>query len=634
MPTPLLCNAQNFVKLPKFIYIQTVIEAPPEAVKPLEKTTIMTLDELETTEPTSLEGFQDMNEKTCTLIQDYMNDQLNNLHRNGSLFMNGDLAGLWHHWLTNPVPLMTAAQHFWTDYFSLAHSMLQKMYGMQTNAVISPEQGDRRFTHEGWDDHIAFDYIKQFYLLASRFIYSSVTANSSIDETAARKIEFYTKQWLDAMAPTNFVATNPAVLEETVRTSGANLYRGLMNLIEDARRGGGKTLLTRMTDNASFEVGRNIATTEGKVVYQTEMFQLIQYAPSTGKVFEKPLLIIPPWINKYYILDLRAENSFIKWAVDQGHTVFLISWINPDSSFANKSFADYMTEGVIEAVDAVKEETGCDQVNAIGYCIGGTMLAATAAWYAKKRETPFASLTFFTTMIDFSEPGDLGVFVDEEQLRALEIRMKQDGYLEGTTMATVFNLLRANDLIWPFVINNYLMGQDPAAFDLLYWNSDSTRLPAANHIFYLRNCYIKNLLCQPDQMELAGEKLDMTRVKTPAYFISTRDDHITPWKSTYAGAKLLSGPVRFVLGGSGHIAGVINPPSRNKYSYATGGKLDTDPDAWLQAATEHAGSWWPDWQGWIGKHGGRKVTARTPGAVLGVIEDAPGSYVKHRIVPD
>ncbi len=593
----------------------------------------MTLDDIDNADRQSRDGNADSGLRTGSL-QDCLNDHFASLNNNQALFGGGDLSSLMQQWFINPVPVLTAAHRFWMDYFSLNHSSLERMFGLQSQPVISPQKGDRRFSHEGWEEHIAFDHIKQFYLLASRFIYSSLPVGPDQDPGMSRKMEFYTRQWVDALSPTNFVATNPAVLEETISTSGANLYRGMITLMEDFYRGKGKTLLTRMTDNSSFEVGKNIATTDGKVIYQTDLFQLIQYSPTTKEVYETPLLIVPPWINKYYILDLRQENSFIKWAVDQGHTVFLISWVNPDSSYADKTFADYMSEGVLEAIDAVRKETGSSKVNTIGYCIGGTLLASTNAWLAKKGRSPIKSSTFFTTMIDFTDPGDLGVFVDEEQLQLLETQMNRDGYLEGTAMATVFNMLRANDLIWPFVINNYLMGQDPAAFDLLYWNSDSTRLPAANHLFYLRNFYIKNLLSQPDALELAGVKLDVSRVKTPAYFISTREDHITPWKATYTGARLFSGPVRFVLGGSGHIAGIINPPNRNKYSYSTNDTLTQDPDKWLAAAEEHEGSWWPDWQDWISDFAGEKIKARVPGVKLGVIETAPGAYVKKRIVPD
>ncbi|MEM7027940.1 MAG: alpha/beta fold hydrolase, partial [Pseudomonadota bacterium] len=399
-------------------------------------------------------------------------------------------------------------------------------------------------------------------------------------------------------------------------------------------RGKGKKLMTRMTDFEAFEVGENIATTPGKVIYQNDLIQLIQYEPTTKNVYEIPLLICPPWINKFYILDLRPENSFIKWAVDQGHTVFVISWINPDESHAETSFDDYMTKGLVTAVDKVKKETGMGKVNTIGYCIGGTLLAATNAYLAKKRKSLINTTTYFTTMIDFQEPGDLGVFIDELQLAKLDTDMAKEGYLDGSSMATVFNMLRANDLIWPFFINNYLLGKEPTAFDLLYWNSDSTRLPAKTHSFYLRQCYLHNRLKEPDGLELAGTGIDISKIKIPSYFISTLEDHITPWKSTYSGAKLMSGPVKFVLGGSGHIAGVINPPVKNKYGYWTNDQLESEPDNWLEDANYQEGSWWPDWHRWVSKQSGEQISARKPGQILKVIEDAPGSYVKHRIVPD
>jgi polyhydroxyalkanoate synthase len=594
----------------------------------------MTIANLSSLDQWNPEAFMEMNESAQTMFQDYLSEHMNNVNEHLPFPMSPELLQLWKEWLSNPMPLVAAAQRFWLDYFALSQSSVQKMYGLESDDIISPTRGDRRFSHECWDDNVAFDYIKQFYLLASRYIYSTVSTDRDLDSDISRKLMFYTRQWVDALSPTNFAATNPAVLQETINSHGTNLYRGIMALIEDYQRGKGKHLMPRMTDYSSFEVGRNVATTPGKVIFQSDMFQLIQYAPSTEKVFEKPLLIVPPWINKFYILDLRAENSFIKWAVDQGHTVFVISWVNPDKDFADKTFADYMTEGVMKAVEVIKEETGSEAVNAIGYCIGGTLLASTSAWYAKKHGNPFASITYFTTLIDFEESGDLGVFVDEKQLKLLEVQMKRDGYLEGSTMAMVFNLLRANDLIWPFIINNYLLGKGPEAFDLLYWNSDSTRLPAANHIFYLRNFYIKNLLCKPDALKLAGVKLDIGKIKTPSYFVSTREDHITPWKSCYAGARLFKGPVRFVLGGSGHIAGVINPPVKNKYCFWTNDTLADDAEGWLARATEHPGSWWPDWQKWVAKYAGKKVPAREAGASLGVIEDAPGSYVKKRIVPD
>jgi len=393
-----------------------------------------------------------------------------------------------------------------------------------------------------------------------------------------------------------------------------------------------------MTDETAFTLGQNIAVSPGKVVYQNDLMQLIQYAPSTEKVFKRPLLIVPPWINKFYILDLQPKNSFIKWAVDQGHTVFVVSWVNPDESLADKAFEDYMLEGPLAAMDAIRDATGEDRVNIIGYCIGGTLTASTLAYMAAQPEgAPYtadrvASATFFTTMTDFSEPGELGVFIDEEQLDLLEEHMAEKGYLEGSYMSQVFNMMRDNDLIWSFVVNNYLLGREPMAFDLLYWNSDNTRMPAMMHGMYLRKMYLENRLVQPGGITLAGTPINLTKINTPVYMLSTHDDHIAPWKSTYAATQLYSGPVRFVLSASGHIAGVVNPPAANKYCHWIHAKTPKDPDAWFNAATRHEGSWWPDWQKWIAKKSGAKVAARTPGdGKLKAIEDAPGSYAAVRL---
>jgi polyhydroxyalkanoate synthase len=360
--------------------------------------------------------------------------------------------------------------------------------------------------------------------------------------------------------------------------------------------------------------------------------QLIQYAPATETVLKRPLLIGPPWINKFYILDLRPRNSFVRWAVSQGHTVFIISWVNPDERLAEKGFEDYMTEGYLAALDAIEEATGEREVNAIGYCLGGTLLASTLAYMATKKDNRIRSATFFVTMMDFDQPGELGVFIDEEQLRSLEDKMNKRGYLEGSEMATTFNMLRANDLIWSFVVNNYLLGNDPFPFDLLYWNADSTRMPARMHSFYLRKMYQENLLSQPSGISLVGVPIDLRKIKTPTYFLSTREDHIAPWKSTYRGTQLLSGPRRFVLAASGHIAGVVNPPDGGKYSHWINPDLPPDPEEWFKGATEIAGSWWPDWHRWVSGLAKEQVPARMPGdGELKPIEDAPGSYVKVRL---
>jgi polyhydroxyalkanoate synthase len=432
------------------------------------------------------------------------------------------------------------------------------------------------------------------------------------------------------VSPSNFVFTNPELLRETVTSNAQNLVRGMQMLAEDIEAGKGD-LKIRQSDSSMFEVGRNLALTPGKVIYQNDLMQLIQYAPTTEKVLKRPLLIVPPWINKFYVLDLTPEKSYIKWCVDQGLTVFVISWVNPDSSLAEKSFEDYMREGPLAALDVIKEVTGESKVHTIGYCVGGTLLAITLAYMAARRDTRVMSSTFFAAQVDFTHAGDLKVFVDEDQIAALERRMQERGYLEGKKMAMAFNLLRSNDLIWPYIVNNYLKGKAPFPFDLLYWNSDATRMPAANHSFYLRNCYLHNKLSKRE-MEIGGVKIDLRKVKVPVYNLATREDHIAPAKSVFAGSGLLGGPVRFVLTGSGHIAGVVNPPAKKKYQYWIGGKPEgEDLDAWMAAATEHPGSWWPDWLAWIREQDPTEVKARKPGGgKLEPIEDAPGSYVKVR----
>ena len=397
------------------------------------------------------------------------------------------------------------------------------------------------------------------------------------------------------------------------------------------KRGRGR-LDIAMTDYEAFEVGKNLATTPGKVIYQNELMQLIQYEPTTETVYRRPLLIVPPWINKFYILDMKPKNSFIKWAVAQGHTVFVISWVNPGAELADKTFEDYMLEGPLEALEVIEEITGEPEVNAIGYCIGGTLTAATVAYLTAKDRRPVTSLTYFTTLVDFAEPGDLGIFIEDEQLALVEEHMRQKGYLEGHHMATVFNLLRPRDLIWPFVVNNYLLGRKPMPFDLLYWNSDSTRMPEAMHKFYLRKMYQENLLVEPGGIELAGVPIDLRKIDVPSYMLCTKEDHIAPWRSSYPATQIYQGPVTFVLSGSGHIAGVINPPTGKKYGYWTNPKTPRSPDAWLERAKQHEGSWWPHWARWVARRGGGKVPARTPGGTrYNALEDAPGSYVRMRL---
>ncbi|MCC6531968.1 MAG: class I poly(R)-hydroxyalkanoic acid synthase [Burkholderiales bacterium] len=535
--------------------------------------------------------------------------------------------------LADPFKLAEVQLKLWQDYLALWQGSMLRLMGQPAAPIAVPHSSDRRFKDPDWEQHFIFDYIKQSYLIAAKHLHRAVAQVEGLDETTAKKVDFYTRQYIDALAPTNFALTNPEVLRETAASGGKNLLAGFKNLLADLERGKGAQVQVKMTDSSAFKLGENIATTPGKVVYQNDLIQLIQYQPRTEQVHARPLLIIPPWINKYYILDLRESNSFVRFALDQGHTVFVVSWVNPDEKFAGKSFEDYMFEGPLAAMDAIEQATGERKIDVIGYCLGGTLLACTLAYlHAKKQAARVAAATFFVSLIDFEEPGELGVFTDEQTVASLEQRMNQRGYLEGSEMGNTFNMLRANDLIWSFVVNNYLLGKDPMPFDLLHWNSDSTRMPACMHAFYLRNMYIRNALRDPGGIVLGGVPIDVSKVKTPAYFISTAEDHIAPWKSTFAGAKLLGGPVRFVLGGSGHIAGIINPPASNKYCYWTGGKPAGDADPWLENAQQHAGSWWRDWAAWIGKHAGPKVPARIPGAgKLKAIEDAPGSYVSLRL---
>ena len=535
--------------------------------------------------------------------------------------------------LANPYKLAQAQMNLVWDYFSLWQHSMMRVAGLSGSPVASPEKTDKRFKDEEWEEHFLFDFIKQSYLIAARHIHDTVSGVDGLDDQTQKKVNFYTRQYIDALSPSNFAMTNPEVFRETVKSHGQNLLKGLNNLLRDVEDGGGN-LRVKMTDTTAFELGKNVATTPGKVVFETEMMQLVQYTPSTDKVLKKPLLIVPPWINKFYILDLREKNSYIKWCVDQGHTVFVISWVNPDERLAEKSFDSYLLEGTMAAVDAIVEQTGAKEINAAGYCLGGTLLATTLAYMAAKKDKRIASGTFFTTMTDFADPGELSVFLDEGQITSLEKKMFERGYLEGSEMAGTFNMLRANDLIWSFVVNNYLMGKDPFPFDLLFWNSDSTRMPAKMHSFYLRNMYLKNLLKEPGGIEVAGVPIDLSKIKVPTYFISAIEDHIAPWKSTYAGALNFGGNVRFVLGGSGHIAGIVNPPAANKYGYwiNPAAKLPETGETWFEGAQQSPGSWWTDWQAWVTGHDAAQTDPRDPAkGKLKVLEDAPGSFVKARV---
>ena len=596
--------------------------------------------------PDSTTDFADNIEQITQMTQNVFKQVMEKQSSNANSSMPFDPMNLystymdaWFNIWKEPSKAIEAQSKYIQDALKLWQNTSQKLYGGTdtVDPVIEVEKGDKRFRDEEWDSNVIFNYIKQSYLLASRCMMETVDGVDDLDQKNKKKLQFFTKQIVDTLSPTNFPHTNPSVVREAIESKGENLMKGMQNFIRDMEEGDGQ-LKIAMTDTKAFTLGENVATTPGKVVYQNDMYQLVQYSPSTTKVFKRPLLVIPPWINKFYIMDLQPKNSMIKWMVDQGQTVFVISWVNPDERHAKKTFEHYMTEGVLDALDQVEKASGSNEVNAIGYCIGGTLLTATLAYMNAKKDQRIKSATFFTALIDFSQPGDLGVFIDEQQVDSLEEKMSKDGYLEGKSMSNAFNMLRSNDLIWSFYINNYLLGKDPMVFDLLYWNSDNTRLPAAMHSFYLRNMYVENKFKEPGGVELAGVPIDVSKIKIPCYFISAIDDHIAPWESTYAGAKLLSGPVNFVLGGSGHIAGIINPPAANKYGFWTKKstsrrkKLPQDSKTWFEESEQHEGSWWPNWQQWVSSHDKRKVNARQPGkGKLKAIEDAPGSYVAKRL---
>ncbi len=538
---------------------------------------------------------------------------------------------LWQKAIANPAPIFKEQFALWSDLALLWQKTAARvLFNAQADPIIEPPKSDKRFKSELWIQNPYFDYVKQSYLLMSRFTQSSVHNVTGVDPHTRRKAEFYTRQFVSSLSPTNFVATNPVVLDATIESRGENLLCGLRNLLEDIRRGGGRLNL-KMADPTAFKLGDDIASSPGKIVFQNELIQLIQYSPSTPAVHRRPLLIVPPWINKFYILDLKPKNSLINWCVSQGHTVFVISWVNPGPELAGKAFSDYLIEGPLAALDAIERATGESEVNIVGYCIGGTLVASMLAYLAATKNERITSATLFTTLLDYADVGDISVFIDEDQLKLADGHMFRVGYLEGHHMAEAFNLMRENDLIWFFFVNNYLLGRDPAAFDILYWNSDSTRMPATMQSYYLHNMYCANMLKRHGGITLANVPIDLRKIETPLYFLSTREDHIAPWRSTYVGTRLVSGPVCFVLGASGHVAGVINPPSANKYGYWTNDLVPLEAEAWLNSATYHQGSWWTHWSKWVAGHGGGQVTARRPGSgKLAPLEDAPGSYVAVR----
>ncbi|MEQ1653727.1 MAG: class I poly(R)-hydroxyalkanoic acid synthase [Hyphomicrobium sp.] len=531
-------------------------------------------------------------------------------------------------WLADPVRLSEAQSHFVTQFAALWNNVLMRMVGMPVAPLIEPGPSDNRFKDPEWSHNPFFNFVKQAYLLACKWAEDELNQTPNLGERERHRAEFYLRQVTSAYSPSNFLATNPEVLRETFRTNAQNLVNGATLLAEDLSRS--KDLMKiSQTDATAFEVGRNLATTPGKVVYQNDLLQLIQFSPTTDKVRERPIMLVPPWINKYYILDLTAQKSFIKYVVDQGFTVFVVSWVNPDERLADKTFEDYILEGILAAAEAVRRETDLKQINVLGYCVGGTALSTGLAYLAQRGEDLFKSCTLLTTQVDFSLAGDLLLFTDDSQLESLDALMTERGFLDGSRMANVFNMMRPRDMIWPYVVNNYMLGKKPFPFDLLFWNQDSTRMAAANHKFYLREFYNENRLAKGD-MSIAGTKLDLSKVTLPVFSIATREDHIAPAPSVYRGSLMFGGPVEFVLGGSGHIAGVVNPPDKVKYQYWTSGKREPALDGWLKSATEHPGSWWPYWIKWLEGQSGGWTIPRVPGQRLGTIEDAPGSYVTAR----
>jgi len=529
----------------------------------------------------------------------------------------------WLRSVTDP-SLLAAAQSAYVEKQTKLWASLSA--GPGAKPVAEAEPGDRRFLAREWRENPFYDYVRQSYLLASRYL-NDLVEKADLDAGAKDRVRFTMKQWIDAMSPANFIATNPEALRKALETKGESLARGLANLLGDAQKG-----RLSQTDESAFELGRNLATTPGQVIFENELIQLIQYAASTPKVAKRPLVMVPPCINKYYILDLQPENSFVRYAVEQGHTVFMVSWRNAGPELGHLSWDDYIEKGVLLPMRIAREIAASDRVNALGFCVGGTLLGAALAVLEAKGEDLVESVTYLTTMLDFSEPGQIGLFVDETSHAAREAQIGRGGVLPGSDLAFVFSALRANDRVWPYVVNNYLMGGSPAAFDLLYWNADSTNLPGPMYCYYVRNTYLENKLRVPGALTNCGERVDLGRVKLPSFILATREDHIVPWRSAYRSVGLLGGEKKFVLGASGHVAGVINPAAKNRRSYWTGSTYPADPQAWLAGAEERPGSWWPVWSRWMEQFGGgmRKAPAKEGNRKYRAVEPAPGRYVKQK----
>ncbi|MFI4937875.1 MAG: PHA/PHB synthase family protein [Candidatus Berkiellales bacterium] len=594
-------------------------------------------------DPTPSVSYEYLHEDSKIFIKDLQQatlDIINNYNKGPDInfqdLLNvGNIYGKWLNELAcKPEKLWGAQLKYWQEAMQFIVHFQEVVKGKDVEPFIKPDQEDKRFNAIDWHEKPLFYFYQQMYLLTVQHVLDFVKHHPSESPRITKQVNFFTGSCLDALAPTNFIFTNPEVIRHTLVSKGENLAIGFRNYLEDILRGQGHWNI-KMTEMNAFEIGKNLAVTPGKVIFQNRLMQLIQYQPTTDKVYQRPLLIVPPWINKYYILDLKEKNSLVKWVIDQGYTVFMISWVNPDESYRNTTFEDYIFEGIFAALDAIQQATNETTVNALGFCIGGTLLATALGLMKARNDHRIKSATFLTTLLDFSEPGEIEALIDEEQISTLEKRMKMEGYLDGRLLMTTFNFLRANDLLWSYYINNYLCGKTPFPFDLLYWNCDSTNMPEKMHSFYLRELYLNNKLSLAELI-IDNTKIDLTQVDIPSYFLSAEQDHIAPWPSTFDGAKLLGGPVTFVLAGSGHIAGVINSPLQQKYQFNYGkndDKLYVSSSEWLANSLQEKGSWWNHWLNWLAQYSGENCNARIPGeGELPVIQEAPGDYVKRKII--
>ncbi|HIF9151954.1 TPA: class I poly(R)-hydroxyalkanoic acid synthase [Photobacterium damselae] len=538
-----------------------------------------------------------------------------------------DTAKFFEQAANQPAAMLKVQTHWWEQQLQIWQNLV---LSEPSKSVVEAELGDKRFVNEAWQNELLYNFIKQSYLLFSKTYQDTIDSIEGVDEKTKERISFFSRQAINALSPSNFIATNPELLKMTLEQNGENLIAGLEKFKEDIESSA-DILKVRMTNNNAFRIGDDIATTEGDVVYRNDLFELIQYRPLTEKVHATPLLIVPPFINKYYILDLTAKNSMVRWLLEQGHSVFMMSWRNPGKAQADTEFGDYITDGVVKAVSAIEDITGQQQVNAAGYCIGGTLLACTVAYYAAKRmKKRIKSASFFTTILDFSQPGEIGAFVNDTVVSAIEQQNKVKGYMDGRSLSVTFSMLRENSLYWNYYVDNYLKGKSPVDFDLLYWNSDSTNVAGPCHNFLFRDFYLENKLIQDKGVKIDGVWMDLNKIKIPSYFISTKEDHIALWQGTYRGALLTGGNKTFVLGASGHVAGIVNPPNKNKYGYWTNDNLDDSADEWLTNAEYAEGSWWTHWDQWLSQHNRQEqVEPYSPGSEnYPVIDSAPGQYVK------